>query len=273
MVATASTSSSRLALIDPAMTGIPALMMPAGGVTPPTGAGSLRNASSAGRITARRTESARSWSRPVWLHCSRRPTTQDVVRQNLTNHDFPVIGDRPLDSLRNSDMTALVKRLGGQARTGDRVGDVPVTIMKAAVVDRKIASSPCAGVRVPKPRTTKVTPLPPGFVRALADSMPDRYRALVLFTAATGLRQSEAFGVTVDRIDFLRRRLTVDRQMLSVSGKKPEFAPLKTGASHRDIPLPQFAVNAVAEHLAKYPAGVSGHLHLAGRVAAAPVSV
>jgi hypothetical protein len=30
-----------------------------------------------------------------------------------------------------------------------------------------------------------------------------------------GVRQSEATGLTVDRVDFLRRQLTVDRQLVS----------------------------------------------------------
>ena len=46
----------------------------------------------------------------------------------------------------------------------------------------------------------------------------------VYLMASTGLRLSECLGLTVDRVDFLRRTLRVDRQL--VAG---EFGPTKPG--------------------------------------------
>jgi hypothetical protein len=48
-------------------------------------------------------------------------------------------------------------------------------------------------------------------VQAPTEAMPERCRALVTLAIGTGLRQGEAFGLTVDR-DFFLRLLTVDRQ-------------------------------------------------------------
>jgi integrase len=72
--------------------------------------------------------------------------------------------------------------------------------------------------------------------------------SLVTLGAGTGLRVSEALGVTVDRIDFLRRQLSVDRQL--VDGK---FGPPKTKTSYRTIPLPDIVLDALSHHLAEYP--------------------
>ena len=47
------------------------------------------------------------------------------------------------------------------------------------------------------------------------------------------LRQGEAFGVTLDRIDFLRRTLRVDRQLVGSHQGRPVFGPPKTAASVR----------------------------------------
>lgn len=133
-------------------------------------------------------------------------------------------------------------------------------VMKSAVGDRRIATSPCAGVSVPKPKRVKVVPLATASVTALADRVPARYRALITVAAATGLRQGEIFGLTVDRVDFLRRSLTVDRQLVSVAGAAPVFGPPKTDAGFRTVPLPQVAVEALAAHLAAFPAGRDGLL-------------
>ena len=52
-------------------------------------------------------------------------------------------------------------------------------------------------------------------VEAMVAAVPDRYRALIVFAAGMGLRQGECFGLTVDRVDFLRRQVRVDRQLVS----------------------------------------------------------
>jgi integrase len=63
--------------------------------------------------------------------------------------------------------------------------------------------------------------------------MPDRYRPVVILVAATGLRQGEAFGVHVRDVDFLRRTLTVARQVQP----GPVVGPLKNKAAYRVVPL------------------------------------
>ena len=68
------------------------------------------------------------------------------------------------------------------------------------------------------------------------------------------MRQGECFGLTVDRVRFLERAITVDRQLVTVAGHPPTLGPPKTRASHRTIPLPQVVADALAAHLAAFPA-------------------
>lgn len=128
-------------------------------------------------------------------------------------------------------------------------------IFRAAVRDRLIVSNPCEGTRLPKVTKARVEPLPIGTVRALELALPARYRALVTLAVGTGMRQGECLGLTVDRVDFLRRTATVDRQLVTVPGREPFLAPPKTSASVRAIPLPQIVLDALAAHLAAFPAG------------------
>jgi integrase len=65
--------------------------------------------------------------------------------------------------------------------------------------------------------------------------MPAPYKAMVTLAVGTGMRQGEVFGLTVDRVDFLRRTVTVDRQLIKVTGREPFLAPPKTRASVREI--------------------------------------
>ena len=71
---------------------------------------------------------------------------------------------------------------------------------------------------------------------------------MVPLGVGAGLRQSEVCGLTVDRIDFLRRTFRVDRQLLN-----GRMVPPKTTSSARTIPLPEFVIDALAAHLARFP--------------------
>ncbi len=130
--------------------------------------------------------------------------------------------------------------------------------VQAAVLDRKVMSSPCVGTKLPKIEPQQVVPLTTAAVHALTDALPARYKALAVVAAGTGLRQGEAFGLTVDRVDFFRRTLTVDRQLVLLPGQQPHHGPPKTRASYRTIPLPQVVVRALVQHLKDFPAGPDG---------------
>lgn len=205
---------------------------------------------SAGRVTFR--DFAEEW-RTIQLH---RSGTSRSAEQQLRLHVYPRIGDRPLAGIRPSDIQALVHRLdaGLAPSTTQVVYGRVVAVFRAAVRDRLIAASPCVGVRLPeKDLASMLEVLTSAHVHALAGAVPARYRNLVLAGAGTGLRPGELFGLALDRVDFLRRTLRVDQQLVRVPGGVA-LAPLKTKASYRTLPLPDVVASALAAHLSEWPA-------------------
>jgi integrase len=72
--------------------------------------------------------------------------------------------------------------------------------------DGVVRTSPCAGITPAEARTAGSCGCSRSSRwRRAPSKVPGRYRALVLFAAGSGLRPGECFGLTVDRIDFLRR--------------------------------------------------------------------
>ncbi|MFL6131346.1 MAG: tyrosine-type recombinase/integrase [Nocardioidaceae bacterium] len=132
------------------------------------------------------------------------------------------------------------------------------SVMKSAVRDRRLASNPCDGTRLPKLEKHKVVPPTTDQVARLTAAMPAELRALVTFAAGTGMRQGECLGLTVDRLNMLRREVTVDQQLITLAGHPPRLGPPKTQASVRTIPLPHVVVDALAAHLAAYPNASDG---------------
>ena len=214
----------------------------------------------AGKITFR--QYAERW-RAGQIH--HRPGTASQIETNLRRHVYPFFGDRPLQAIRPSDVQAWLKVLS-EGR-GDRKALAPATvevvfawvasIFKAAVSDRVIARSPCQKAKRPVVTRERVEPLSTKTVKALIDAAPDRYRALIVLGAGTGVRISEALGLTNDRVLWLDRRVKIDRQLTRVSdGDEPVFGPVKDRRNRpRTIPLPEIVVDELSAHVARYGLG------------------
>jgi len=192
-----------------------------------------------------------------------RGSTRERREQQLELHIIPTFGSMPAKAVRRSDVQAWVGRMSASGlapRTVGVVYRVLGAVMKTAVVDRLIAESPCTGITLPRLDADQaaLVPLTSDQVRAIADKIEPRYKALVLAAAGLGLRQGEACGLTVDRVDFLRGKVRIDRQLLSPKGGKCEFAPTKTVKSNRVLPLPPTVRDVLAAHLAEYPAASDG---------------
>ncbi|OFJ52582.1 site-specific integrase [Mycolicibacterium grossiae] len=206
----------------------------------------------AGRITFR--EYAERW-REIQVQ---RPSSRAHVETMLRRHAYPTLGARPLSSILPSDIQAWVRSLDLAPATVGVVHGVVSTIMKSAIRDRRIVANPCEGTKLPKRERTQIEPLTTDQVYAVRDALPGSLQALVTLAAGTGMRQGECFGLTVDRVKFLERTVKVDRQLVTVSGTAPTLGPPKTDASDRTIPLPTVVVDALAAHLAAFPAGDDG---------------
>jgi integrase len=206
----------------------------------------------AGKVTF--AEYARAWQ-AAQVH---RRNTALAVDSALRVHALPVFGDRPISSVRRSEIQAFVKALGERLALASVAATYQHVraVFRAAEVDRVIASSPCQRITLPRRERQQFVLLPTDTVAAIAAEMPERLSRMVTLMAGTGLRPGEAAGLTIDRVDFLRRTLRVDRQLLQT--RPPSFGPPKTQASYRTVPLPQVVVDTLAVHLAAFPPGERG---------------
>lgn len=193
-----------------------------------------------------------------------RPSTRERITHVIDKQVVPTFGGWKIRDVRPSDVQAWVGRMTGAGLAPTTVESyfrVLAAIMRAARRDRLIHESPCDGVRLPRAERGKaaLVPLTVDQVHALAQTVPARYHALVIASAGLGLRQGEACGLTVDRVDFLRGTVRIDRQLVTPAGKGPAaFGPPKTASSNRVIPLPATVRDALAEHLARFGPGVDG---------------
>lgn len=189
-----------------------------------------------------------------------RGSTAYAVAGRLTNHIYPAFGSRALGTIRPSEIQGWVAMLSTTLAPGsvENCYRLLATVFRAAVTDRLIPSSPCVGIKLPAAPRAKVVPLPVEAIVAIRDGMPARLQAAVTLAAGAGLRMGETLGITTDRIDWLRRTVTVDRQMVTPAEGRPHLAPPKTASSVRTVPLPRVVVDALAAHVAAFPVAEDG---------------
>jgi integrase len=160
------------------------------------------------------------------------------------------LGDRPLSSIRKGDVQAYVAGLR-LAPTTVRVAFQHLNaLLDAAVEDRLIGANPARGVKLPELSAPEVVPPSTAQVQAIYEAAPTWFRPAVVMGACLGLRQAEASGLTVDRIDWLGRSVRIDRQWIT-RHRRAEWGPPKTKASQRVIPASPFLLAELGEHVGR----------------------
>ncbi len=191
-----------------------------------------------------------------------RPSTAAIHAGLLRRHILPRFGNRDLRSISTSEVQAWVRDLRQHLApsTIERAYRTLHAVFAHAEADGLIARNPCAGVRRPRIERPPITPPTPEEIRAIVAAADDRYRALVILAAGTGLRRGECLGLTSDRIDTHNAVITVDRQLVEMPGEAPALGPPKTPGSYRRVPLPEVVADALERHHARHPPHPDGFL-------------
>ncbi len=187
-------------------------------------------------------------------------STHEAVGLRLRVHILPTFGKLELKAIRPSTVQAWLRdRQAHCAATHVRVLLANLsTILSAAVDDGLLARNPCdsRSVRAPKVEQNRVVPWTAEQVAAVVDAHPERYQAVPLVAAGCGLRQGEVFGLRIEDVDFLRRKVLV-RQQVKIVESRPVIAPPKGGKT-REVPLPDAVAEAISEQVRRFPSGESG---------------
>lgn len=179
-------------------------------------------------------------------------STAIKVKSYLDVHVIPAFGDLPIGSIRKSHVEGFVKGLIAADLSPRYVRNLVVflrTLFNSAVADGFIAKSPATGVKLPPIPKARVKPPTTEQVNALVHSVEARYEAAIVTLAGTGLRFGELAGLRVEDVDFLRRSIHVEQQLL-----RSGAVALPKNDSRRTIPLAAHVGDALAAHLAHYPA-------------------
>ncbi len=182
-------------------------------------------------------------------------STREAVALRLRVHLLPTFGKLELRAIRPSTVQAWLR--DRQETCAPRHVRVLLTnlstMLSAAVDDGLIARNPfeSGSVRAPKVEQNRIIPWTTDQVADVIGAHPNRYRAVPVVAAGCGLRQGEVFGLRVEDVDFLRRRVLV-RQQVKIVNSRPTIAAPKGGKT-REVPLADAVAEAISEQVRNYP--------------------
>jgi integrase len=173
----------------------------------------------------------------------------------------PVLGDRPLATIRRSDIQSLVNAWAADGASAHSIANAYFKalrlVFKSAVLDGLIAKSPCVAIKRPQLVAKQIVPLTVDQVMAIAEEIEPRCKAGVLLGAGCGLRVGEIAGLPEPGIRWMTRQIAVTQQYARRAGgvRGGQIAPTKTRSSERVVPAPDFVLEALSAHIATYGLG------------------
>jgi integrase len=188
-----------------------------------------------------------------------RRQTRDDYNLSLKNWVYPTFGDVALVDIKPADLKAWIIEMKQTVSESyaQKHANLLGAILKCAVDNNYLDKSPFGPVKRKKAkRVTKVTPFSKTLVKQIADQFAERFRLLIWICYYTGMRPSEALGLTMDQLDFENGQIVIDRQLSRFTNTVHEKY-LKTTKSHRTIGFSKKLQVLIQEHVAKFGLGPS----------------
>ena len=180
-----------------------------------------------------------------------KPKTVSNYESLLRSRIQPTFGNAPIGAIRPIDVREWLASLQADGLSASRCRaayHLLGSIFRTAVDDRRVATSPCVGIKLPRLPQLEMSYFRPDDLRDLLAAIDPQYRVFVQVLATGGLRFGEAAALRIGRCDLARSRLVVAESLADVSGTL-YFGPPKTH-QRRVVHLPRIVRDSLAAHLA-----------------------
>lgn len=202
---------------------------------------------------------------------SRSPRVQVEYRSLLDRVILPSLGDRQVDRIEPSQVTAWYASLSAdRPRARAHAYALLKAILNLAVANDLIARNPC---RIPGAssvrRKREPVPATHGELKVIHEALPDRYRPMLNLAAFCALRFGELTELRRKDLDMEAGVVHVRRAVTKVKGRFVVGLP-KSDAGVRDVHIPPHLLPELKMHLRKsvgldaeallFPARKGGHM-------------
>jgi integrase len=186
-----------------------------------------------------------------------RPKTVILYRYLLRKHIAPGLGQVALADLQPGRVRRWRQQLldaGVSAVTTAKAYRLLKAVLNTAADDGVIKRNPCRIKGAGQEKSPERPVLTITQVYALADAVPQRYRALILLAMFTSLRWGELAALRRCDLDLEARTVRVTRQLTEIRGGGQQFGPPKSAAGKRVVTIPEVIAPAIQWHLSCFTA-------------------
>ena len=196
---------------------------------------------------------AREWHRGTMGHPEWKEITRNKILREMENHIFPVIGSKPIDTLKTLHLLPMLIQMTEQG-IGATTGRVKTTMasifrysVQRGIVDYNPAHDLKGAIINPKTRHRPALPLerlPELIAKAVTYTGRPLTRLAVLFSLHTFVRSSELRHARWKEIDLENGLWTIPGQRDEIAGVKYSDRGAKMGNAHY-VPLSNQAIEVL----------------------------
>lgn len=125
-------------------------------------------------------------------------------------------------------------------------------IFNVAIDDQIITDNPCRIKGAGTPRHSERPTVTAEQIAQLANAVPKRYQMLVILAPYSSIRSSELLGLQRKHINELHSFIRVEQQLSNYASDLNLFAPPKTDAGVRDVPITRELMSALVNHIDQF---------------------
>ena len=203
-----------------------------------------------------------------WL--KRRPDlalrTRELYRYILDKHILPSLGQVTLAGLAPSKIRGWHAGIAqDHPATAAKAYRPLSSIMRTAVIDGLILSSPCKVDGAGTERAAERPIATIAEVEALENAMPEHLRLIVPLATWCQLRRGEILGLRRKDIDVMHAIINIEQSRTFAMDGKSIIKQPKSAAGRRSLAAPKHLMTAAAEHMGKFTGPNPDDLIFTGR--------
>lgn len=187
-----------------------------------------------------------------------RPRTKALYRQLFRSHIDPVLGQMQLSRITTESVrewrAKLLARGVSECVTAKAYRLLRAVLNTAVKEDELIRVNPCRIPGADRENAAERPVLTVEQIFQLADSVPIRFRAMILLTTFGCLRWGEATGLQRQDLDVVNGSVWVRRAMGETERGELKLGPVKSRAGVRRVSLPAAILPGLRDHLRHFVA-------------------
>lgn len=180
--------------------------------------------------------------------------TYMMYKRTVDNHITPNLGTIRLSALKTHHIQELLNTIiqDGHHRTAELVKITLTQIVKQAILEEYIYKDVTLGLSLPKkikPEKRALTDAEKTFIQNADLNLKER--AFIDLLYYTGIRRGEALALMVSDIDFVNKKVKINKNLVMKDRNSEVKQSPKTYAGNRQIPIPNKLLQSLKEYMCK----------------------